>query len=218
MPDHFYEVDPSKPFVGPAWVDKIARWIKGHPRQLLLAGVVLQLLVLSSMIVLHAAPLVFGDRILLRVHPVDPRDIFRGDFVVLSYDFSRVPPGGIAGLPDPPDWRGGSRQSDSWLEDRTVFASLEPEPDGNHYRAGAISVHRPRAGRYLKGKFSRAGFGNDLHFGIEDYYVQEGQGQELEDLRNTNQLSAEIALTSWGQATLCGLISAKTTPAASAGK
>ncbi len=205
MPDRFASTGTPESFVGPAWVDKTARWIQGHPRRLLLAGVALQLIVLSSMIVIHAAPLMFGEHILLRVRPVDPRDVFRGDYVVLSYDFSRVPPGGIVGLPEPPRWRPGARQSDSWLEDRTVFASLEPEPDGKHYRAGEISVNRPASGRYLKGKFSRSPWGNELHFGIEAYYVQEGEGRALENLRNSNRLSAEIALAPWGQATLSAL-------------
>ena len=205
MPDSGSSIDPSEPFVGPVWIDITARWIRQHPRGMVLAGVVLQLIVLSSMIVIYSAPLVFGERILLRVRPVDPRDIFRGDYVILSYDFSRVPPSGIVGLPAPPAWRPGMRQSDSWLEDRAVFTSLELDPDGKHYRAGEISVSRPTSGRYLKGKFSRSGFANELHFGIEAYYVQEGQGRALERLRNSNQLSAEIALTPWGQATLCAL-------------
>ena len=163
----------------------------------------MQLGVLSSMIAIHATPLVFGDRILLHVQPVDPRDLFRGDFVILRYDFSRLPPGGIQGLSIPPRWKTSS--PDSWLEDRTVYVSLEPEPDGKHYRGGEISVHRPSTGRYLKGRFARSSDGNDLRFGIEAYYVQEGHGLALEQQRNASQLSAEIAVTPWGQAALCGL-------------
>ena len=44
------------------------------------------------MIALRAIPLLTGQTVLVKVVPVDPRELFRGDYVQLSYDFSRVPP------------------------------------------------------------------------------------------------------------------------------
>lgn len=107
MPDGFTQVDPVETFVAPAWFERLAGWIKTHSRAVLVAGVTFQILVLVSMIAIHAAPLVVGQRILLHVQPVDPRDFFRGDYVIMAYDFSRVPPGGIRGLPAAPSWRRG---------------------------------------------------------------------------------------------------------------
>ena len=205
MPEAFTEGDHLEPFVTPAWVNKTAAWIKGHARGLLAAAVIFQLLVLVSMIAIHAVPFIFGERILLKVQPVDPRDLFRGDYVVLRYGFSRVPPGGIAGAPTKPYRHDAYRTQDSWWNDRAVYVSLEPEADGKHYRASGVSVDRPNSGRYIKGKFTRGWRGTDLHFGIEAFYVQEGEGRRIERLRNANQLSAEIALTPWGQARLCGV-------------
>jgi uncharacterized membrane-anchored protein len=43
-----------------------------------------QLVVLGGMIALHAAPLWFGETVLLKVEPVDPRGLMRGDYVILS--------------------------------------------------------------------------------------------------------------------------------------
>jgi len=40
--------------------------------------------VLGGMIALHAAPLWFGETVLLKVEPVDPRGLMRGDYVILS--------------------------------------------------------------------------------------------------------------------------------------
>jgi uncharacterized membrane-anchored protein len=206
MPDPFAETDVLEPFAGPRWILRFADWIRGHVRLVLAAAVIFQGMVLSSMIVIHSAPLLFGQRIWLHVEPVDPRDLFRGDYVILSYDFSRMPPAGIAGVPNPPAWRSTYRDEYAWLEDRAVYVSLEPEADGEHYRAGKFSVDRPASGLYLKGKFSRsASFGNPLQFGIEAFYVEEGQGRLLEEQRNARQLSAEVAVAPWGQATLCAL-------------
>jgi uncharacterized membrane-anchored protein len=203
MPEGFLPDDDSVPVIVPGCVNRIADWIRAHSRQVLVAAVFFQLLVLAAMIALHAAPLVFGERILLRVRPVDPRDMFRGDFVVLSYDFSRLQ-AGMAGLPVRPSWQRPAAD-DAWLEDRTVYVSLEPDADGKHYVGAGVSFERPTKGRYLKGKVARSWDGNDLHFGIEAFYVEEGHGKSLEQLRNASQLSAEIALTSWGQGTLCSL-------------
>ncbi len=50
----------------------------------------LSLIVLASMLVSHAWPLWTGESIYLRVRPVDPRDLFRGDYVVLAYEIDRL--------------------------------------------------------------------------------------------------------------------------------
>jgi uncharacterized membrane-anchored protein len=203
MPDEFGSLDASPRFVGPPWFEAVASWIKSHARAFLFVAVVFQLLVLLSMIAIHSAPLVFGERILLRVRPVDPRDFFRGDYVILSYDFSRLPPGGVPGMPVKSSWRRGWND-DAWLADRTVYVSLQPAADGKHYQSAGVSLERPTTGPYLRGAYS-PGFGNQLQFGIEAYYVQEGEGKLLEQQRNAGNLSAEIALAPWGQAALCRL-------------
>ena len=61
-------------------------------RKLVLLFVVAQVLVLAFMagkreFIVHA-----GERIHLRTAPVDPRDLFRGDFVRLNYEVSSVGP------------------------------------------------------------------------------------------------------------------------------
>lgn len=184
----------------PPWINRAADWFKAHTPGILFAAVFLQLAVLLGMIALHLAPLVVGERILLRVHPVDPRDPFRGEYVILSYDFSQVPPGGIPGAPPLPSWR--NYRANLEYEDRPVYVTLTPEEDGKHYKASGYSLERPTSGRYIKGRFD-PGWANSLRFGIEAFYVQEGRGSVLEQLRNQNQLSAEVALAPWGQAVLC---------------
>ena len=82
----------------PSRADGFLAWIKGHERLVLLAAAAFQVIFLVAMIGLRVTPLLAGDTIFVRVVPVDPRDLFRGDYVVLGYDFSRVPPAGIDGL------------------------------------------------------------------------------------------------------------------------
>jgi len=61
-------------------------------RRALAAGAagVLCLTVLTWMLVSHAWPVWTGETIYLRARPVDPRDLFRGDYVVLGYDIDRL--------------------------------------------------------------------------------------------------------------------------------
>ena len=198
----FVPAEVVEPFAAPPWINRAAEWVRGHTRGLLLAGVFFQLLVLSAMIVLHATPYVVGDRIWLHVRPVDPRDVFRGDYVVLSYDFSRLPPGSIPGAPPPPSWWGGNADDAAWWEDRTVYVGLEPEADGKHWRSTGVSFEKPSTPKFLKGRFTRDNWANQLNFGIEAYFVPEGQGLALEQRRNAGQLSAEIAVAPWGTAKL----------------
>jgi uncharacterized membrane-anchored protein len=168
-------------------------WLHGRERGVLLAAAAFQGLVLLAMIIQRASILWFGEPVLLRVEPVDPRDLFRGDYVILSYSFSRIPPGGIPGLPD---------TYSSEARDRPVFVTLVPEDDGRHYRAGEITATRPSSGKYIEGKVGQNG---QLRFGIEDYYVQESTGLKYEEAIRNRNLYAEVAVTSGGRAALRGL-------------
>jgi uncharacterized membrane-anchored protein len=190
------------PWIGPAWFDGASHWLAARERGLLPALAALQVVVLAGMIALHAAPLMFGETIRLKVEPVDPRDLMRGDYVILSYDISRVPKDGIKGIPDAKDtsWRYWNR--DQWMEERTVYVTLEPDAGGKLWRGVKTSIHPPASGRFIRGKYVRQWGTPRIQFGIEAFYVQEGAGMELEQARNARQLVAEIALLSSGKAAL----------------
>ena len=191
MPDTIIQgVEPS------SRVDGFLTWIKDHERRVLLAAAAFQVIVLVAMIGLRVTPLLAGKTIFVRVMPVDPRDLFRGDYVVLSYDFSRVPPAGIEGLRDS-DWQ----REQQWLG-LTVYVTLVPESDGKHWRAEKFSISQPTGGKYLRGRIVGPG---QLEFGIEAYYLQEGQGRKYEEAMRDRRLAAEIAVTSDGHAALRGL-------------
>jgi uncharacterized membrane-anchored protein len=180
----------------PSRADGFLAWIKGRERLVLLAVVAFQVIVLVAMIGLRVTPLLVGDTIFVRVVPVDPRDLFRGDYVILDYDFSRVPPARIEGLTDS-DWQ--REQQGLGL---TVYVTLVPELDGKHWRAEKFSISQPTSGKYLRGRITGPG---RLEFGIEAYYLQEGQGSKYEEAMRDHRLAAEIVVTADGHAALRGL-------------
>jgi uncharacterized membrane-anchored protein len=171
-------------------------WLKARERKILLVTVVAQIAILLGMIALRALPLVTGQTVLVRVVPVDPRDLFRGDYVILSYDFSRVPREGIEGLSE------NERANWKKLKGRAVYVPLVLDSTGAHYRAEKVTVVKPAKGPFLKGQME--GYGS-LKFGIESYFVQEGTGRVYEQAIRDRKLSAELAVSSSGQAALRSL-------------
>jgi uncharacterized membrane-anchored protein len=180
----------------PSPLDRAGEWLKRRERAGLAFGVGFQVVILVGLIVSRIMPLATGETVLLRVVPVDPRDMFRGDYVILSYEFTRVWPGQIPGLAAPAP--GGPLQG----QDRTVYVSLAREPDGRHWRAAGFSVERPQSGVFLRGTLNRWGM---LEFGIESYYVQQGTGREYEEAIRSRRLSAEVAVAPDGKAALRAL-------------
>lgn len=110
-----------------------------------------------------------GKLVLLETLPVDPRDLLRGDYVILNYKISDValsPPGPTNGLPP----------------GTTVYVALEPR--GQFHEVVLASTNRitPAAGQVvLKGHscswWNRAAQDTvHLEYGLERYYVREGTG------------------------------------------
>jgi uncharacterized membrane-anchored protein len=174
---------------GLVWFDRALGWLKYHERVVLIAAVAFHVLFLAGMILVRAAPLQKGRTILLRVVPVDPRDLLRGDYVTLSYEISPL----STTLNDPAVNLG-----------RTVYVTLAPEGDGRHYRRAGISLERPPSGvTFIKGTTIDRG---RIRYGIESYFVQEGKGKEYETAIRNHCVSAEVALTADGEAAPRGLI------------
>lgn len=168
-------------------------WLAAHQRLVLGAAVAFQLLVLAGMILLKTSVLITGDTVLLRVQPVDPRDLFRGEYVILGYSFSVVPPSKVAGLQVPPEGSNGL----------TVYAILEPEDDRGHWQATRFSATPPQGVKFIKGRY---GPWDRVSYGIESFFVQQGRGRGYEQAVRDRRLVAKVALGKNGQAVLRELI------------
>ena len=155
----------------------------GRNRGLIAAAVVLQFVVLMSMVVRNALPTFGSPTVLLRVVPVDPRDLMRGDYVILGYEISTMPNYAEPGA--------------------TVYTLLQPERDGRHYRGVAVVTEPPTSGRFIRGTCLG---GNRIRYGIESYFVQEGKGKAYEDAVRRHKLSAVVALAADGTPALRRLV------------
>jgi uncharacterized membrane-anchored protein len=50
----------------------------------------MQIIILIAMLVMANLPLYFGTEIKVKTTPVDPRSMFRGNYVKLNYEFNRI--------------------------------------------------------------------------------------------------------------------------------
>ena len=136
----------------------------------------------------------FGTEIMLRTVPVDPRDLFRGDYVILNYEISEISENQkIIGE------YGGYADKESLYNRQTVYVTLIK--DGDYYIGGDIYTERPSKGLFIKGridKYSRSA----IIYGIENFFVPEDEGKEIEHARNLNKVSAKITVNAYGHASI----------------
>ena len=179
-------------------------WLKNRIILALVIVALAQTGVLAGMVADRVRLLKTGREITLPIVPVDPRDFFRGEYVRLGYDISRVPARLLDGpLPDP---------------NAAFYVTLERRPDGTWVpiKLSRIWVEESSPDRIvLKG---RAMFGrlqedpntpnavNMVKYGIESYFVREGQGPRLEALARDKKLAARIAVDSGGNAAIKALL------------
>ncbi|MEJ2696281.1 MAG: GDYXXLXY domain-containing protein [Candidatus Sulfobium sp.] len=100
--------------------------------------VMLQVFLLTGMIAYRQHWVNTGYRILLRTAPVDPRDIFRGDYVNLRYEITNLDLDTLGAKP-------GMKPND------VVYVGLGGEPDGT-YKAVSVSAVPPAGGKFIQGR------------------------------------------------------------------
>ncbi len=122
-----------------------------------------------------------GTEVLLKTVPVDPRDLFRGDYVILNYDISQVDI---------------DIDKDILGQGQTLYVSLNNEE--KYATAEEVSLDKPN-GLFIKGKFVES-WRNSIEYGIESYFVPEGKGWHLE--RNRGNMDVLVVIDSSGNAVI----------------
>ncbi|MBL8779881.1 MAG: GDYXXLXY domain-containing protein [Alphaproteobacteria bacterium] len=166
----------------------------------ILIVVALQTALLAYMILDRQAVLSAARTVTLKVVPVDPRDIFRGDYVILTYEISRLDPTKIEG-------------DNTFGYGDKVLVTLVP--NGDTWTATGIARGKPvpaQGGVAIQGtieSFDANETGQatavTVHYGIESYFVPEGTGREIEQERQKGDLSADIAVDASGRAAIKAL-------------
>jgi len=176
-------------------------------RKLLIFAIAFQVLALVFMAGKREFVAATGTVVYLRTAPIDPRDLFRGDYVRLRYEASTVPLARVSA-----DIAENLKKN---AFGDTVYASLAIS-EGDLAEVTGLSTAKPASGVSLKGRLAQPWqFGPVLpdtaavEYGIEAYYVQEGKGTEIEKLQGTRDsiqtpLEMEVVIGGDGTAMIRG--------------
>jgi len=137
--------------------------------KLLYIILILQVAVLITLFAWHQSKLSLPI-ITLRVERIDPRDLLRGDYLILNYEVGKLP----EAFKNAP-------------ANQSLFAVLRQ--DGEFFVLDHVQNSLPTNGEtFLQGIVKNG----RLFFGIEQYFVPEGQGNP------TGNLSIQVAIDSDG--------------------
>lgn len=168
--------------------------------------VLVQTLVLLAMIGMRQWTLATGVPVILETQPIDPRSLFSGDYVRLNYKVSDLRLEELAG-------------DKLFKRHDTIFVVLarDGESGGEYWKAVSVHHGRPLPGdgqAVIRGSVEYTGDtiwdaaqnksveAKHAHvkYGIEDYFVQEGTGRELERPKQDEKVSIQVAVDRFGNA------------------
>ncbi|WP_349409727.1 GDYXXLXY domain-containing protein [Pseudalkalibacillus sp. SCS-8] len=155
---------------------------------------VLQVFVLGGIAASHYMTLQLGERIVLETEPIDPRDLFHGDYVILNYDVSTLSTNLIeegTELDERDRIYVILEQSDSVSKAVRIVKTKPELKDGQVALKGIV--------RYIDSYQRNV----RIDYGLERYYIEEGTGASYE--RDPADKVA-IRVSSWGQSTIEELI------------
>lgn len=154
---------------------------------------------LSWIIAGRAAVLRSGREIVLKVEPVDPRDLLRGDYVRLGYEISNIAGGQIANVP----------AGQFATVDSDIFVRVKKGADGYWHPVSAnfdaparIAPAADEAdvkGHVTAGWTLGADATIGVEYGIERFYLPEGEGIELQNDMRVRPFGVRVALSAAGE-------------------
>ena len=142
-----------------------------------------------------------GTQVVLECRPVDPRSLFRGDYVILNYAINRLP--------------GRLVRFARRLPARSpVYVKLAKS--GEVWRPLSVHAAAPDLGRgevFVKGRLrhayrpvgpasrrSRRSYPVRIRYNFGKFFVPEGKGKKIELARNRRKLTAVVAVDRFGSA------------------
>ncbi|TIM25802.1 MAG: hypothetical protein E5Y61_24225 [Mesorhizobium sp.] len=177
-------------------------------KKLIISALVLALVqigFLSWIIAGRAAILRDGKQVLLRVEPIDPRDLLRGDYIILSYDISRLPVKVIANIPtgklvsdDTPIVVRLRQGADGYWGATTAWFGQAPGPAA----PDAVDI----VGHVSEGWDLSAATTIAPNYGIERFYLPEGEGMAIQNDMRVRPFGVRVANATNGAAQIKALM------------
>ncbi|MFD1509536.1 GDYXXLXY domain-containing protein [Lacimonas salitolerans] len=160
-----------------------------------LIAALVQTALAGKMIVDRAALLRDGAEVVLATGFVDPRDLFRGHYVVLNLTISQLPKDSVA-------------VSGSPILGNPVWVELTAAPDSDFWQPARLHAALPDMAQAPVLRGTLVGDYGDIYsiqFPIDRFFAPKLRAQELEDLRAESRLGVILALAPDGEAAIKGI-------------
>jgi len=168
----------------------------------------LQTAALVTMIAIKQWTLSTGTPVLLETRPVDPRSLFRGDYVRLNYTINRLLTEQLGG-------------DDVFFKHDPIYVTLKKTD--NYWQAVSIHHEQPEIPDQqvaIKGEvryISKTSWNREIRkqeaaneirvlYGIENYFVPEGEGMALERPKQGERVDIQVAVDRFGNAGILGIL------------
>ena len=166
-------------------------------KRLFIAIIVIQVVFLLGIVGYREAILINGRTAILQTVPVDPRDLFKGEYVTLRYEIStlsnRVDSGSKRYL-----LRGEIDDAD------TVYVTISNVDKDELSLDVQTDGPTDRTDLFIKGKVTSQKAGIiTIEYGIEQYFVPEGRGLEIEQ---ADDVKVRVKINRSGTAAIEALI------------
>lgn len=154
-------------------------------------AILLQVLILLSFQIKKEISIRRGVKIVVKTTPVDPRSLFRGDYINLNYEFSRIDLDKVE-CDTTYFYKGQkvfvklSKVGDDW---KAVQVSGEPIKDIGPDETMITGINRWRSRRSI-----------NVIYGIESYFVPEGRGKYIEKKILDKRVKVELSIDKGGHA------------------
>ncbi len=182
-----------------------------NQKKILYLTVVFWLLIFSGFILFKEYTLRTGTEMILRIEPVDPRDLFRGDYVTLNYEISTL------------DLEKVQAEDTHFEYNDRIYLALELE--NGYGMVKKIYKNPPDDELYIKGKVKELIYDWEededgliaeepqikelrVEYGIESYFVPEGKGLEIESQQWTGRerVDVKVVVDKYGKAVIKSLL------------
>ncbi len=154
-----------------------------------------------------------GETVLLKVQPIDPHDLLRGDFATVEYEISRLDPASIAWDESAGRCCGMPLYVELQQQDDGYWKAIAAHDGRTHTRDGTVLIRGKAQGDYYNYP-ERTGTGPAgafdqptqlpsvvfIRYGIEDIFVPEGSASQLPTGRD-HTIAVEAKVDRFGNAT-----------------
>lgn len=170
--------------------------------------ILIQSLLLIAMIINRQMVLLSENLVVLETRPIDPRSLFRGDYVRLNYEINNLQLDELSGdrvfKTNDTVYVMLEQHGDYW-EARAIYLEKQQPKDNQSMIQGVV---RQVVKRYWdNGNKTLTGITSlEVSYGIENYFVPEGEGLKLERPKQGDKVTLRIALDKDGHAAIKTLL------------